>query len=161
MEIYILRHGIANDGKAGHPDSERALTREGKDKLRDVLRAARRAGVAPSLVLSSPYVRAVETAEIAAAETGYDGKIEQTQALVPDASPHDVWNEIRARKSESAILLAGHEPLLSAVVAFLLGAPSLQVDMKKGALVRVDCDGFGPHPRGVLKWMFTPRLAGQ
>ena len=76
------------------------------------------------------------------------------------ASPYGVWEEIRARKSESALLLSGHEPLMSSLAAFLLGAPALQLDMKKAALARVDCDRFGPQPQGVLKWMITPGTAG-
>jgi phosphohistidine phosphatase len=153
MEIYLLRHGIAEDG---YPDSERALTGEGKEKLRRVLK---RAGVKPSLILTSPYRRAVETAEIAAEVLGYSGDIERAQSLTPDGSPADVWEEIRARKNEDAILLASHEPLMSATAAFLLGAPGLRVDMKKAALVRVDVDRFGPQPLGVLKWMLTPAVS--
>ena len=156
MEIYLLRHGIAEDGRPGHPDSARALTDEGKDKLRRVLK---RAGVKPKLILTSPYRRAVETAEIAAETLGYDGELERAQALTPDGSPSGVWDDIRAHKDEDSILLASHEPLMSATAAFLLGVPALQVDMKKAALVRIDVDRFGPRPIGVLKWMLTPAIA--
>ena len=64
MQIYLLRHVIAEDAKPGHPDSERPLTAEGRDKLRRVLKRARTADLDPSLILSSPYRRALETAEI-------------------------------------------------------------------------------------------------
>jgi phosphohistidine phosphatase len=63
------------------------------------------------------------------------------------------------RRNEAAILLASHEPLMSSMAAFLLASPALQVDMKKGALVRVDCENFGPAPRAMLKWMLTASLA--
>jgi phosphohistidine phosphatase SixA len=56
------------------------------------------------------------------------------------------------------LLLAGHEPLLGMTVGYLLGVPALQVDLKKAALVRIDQESFGGAPRGVLKWMLTPRL---
>jgi len=158
MQIYLLRHGIAEDGKPGRPDSERALTEEGRDKLRRVLKRARSAGVEPTVILSSPYKRALETAEVAAAELGYKGKIVRVNALVPEGMPAEVWEEIRARRGEDALLLASHEPLMSSMAAFLLESPSLQVDMKKAAIVRVDCDSAGTHPRGVLKWMLTPAL---
>jgi phosphohistidine phosphatase len=153
MEIYLLRHGIAEEG---YPDSARALTAEGKEKLRRVLKQA---AVKPSLILSSPYRRAVETAEIAAEVLGYTGDIERSESLTPDGSPQEVWEEIRARRDEDSILLASHEPLMSATVAFVLGAPGLHVDMKKAALVRVDLDRFGPQPLGLLKWMLTPGVA--
>ncbi len=159
MQIYLLRHGIAEDAKSGQPDPERALTGEGRDKLRRVLRRAGAADVELSLILSSPYRRAVETAELAAETLGYKGKVEKTPKLVPDASPYDTWEEIRAHKDEKAILLASHEPLMSSLAAFLLDTPALQIDMKKAALVRVDCDRLGPKPKAVLKWMLTPALA--
>lgn len=156
MEIYLLRHGIAEDAKPGHPDSERALTEEGRDRLRRVLKRARAADLNPSLILSSPYRRAVETASVAAEVLAYKGEIVRTRALVPEASPFDTWEEIRKRKDEAAVLLASHEPLMSSLAAFLLDSPALHVDMKKAALVRIDCDRFGPKASGVLKWMLTP-----
>ena len=159
MEIYVLRHGIAENAAAGQPDSDRALTPEGREKLRRVLKRARAAGVEPSLILSSPYRRAVQTAEEAAEHLGYSEKIVRIAALQPEASPFDAWEEIRARKDEPAVLLATHEPFASSMVAFLLGTPALAVEMKKGALARVDCDRMGPHPRGVLKWLITAGLA--
>jgi phosphohistidine phosphatase len=161
MQIYLLRHGIAEDARPGHPDSERALTDEGREKLRRVLRRARMADVAPELILSSPYRRAVETADVAVEVLRYAGKVVRTGALVPEASPFDAWEEIRSRKGEGSVLLASHEPLMSSLVAFLLDSPTLLVDMKKAALVRVDCDRFGPQPHAVLKWMITPALSGE
>ncbi len=156
MQIYLLRHGIAENST---PDSERALTAEGREKLRRVLARARAADAAASLILTSPYRRAVETADVAVEVLGYQGKVVKTRGLVPDASPFDAWEEIRKRPDESAILLASHEPLMSSLFAFLLSSPGLMVDMKKAALVRVDCERFGPEPKGVLKWMLTPATA--
>jgi phosphohistidine phosphatase len=156
VQIYLLRHGIADDGKPGRPDSERALTAEGRDKLRRVLQRARTADCCPSLILASPYRRAVETAAIAAEVLKCRNPVVQTRALIPEASPHESWDEVRVHKDEAAILLSSHEPLMSSLAAFLLRSPSLQVDMKKAALVRVDCDRFTGEPHGVLKWMLTP-----
>jgi phosphohistidine phosphatase len=153
MELYLLRHGIA---ESGYPDSARALTEEGKEKLRKVLK---RCGAKPTLILSSPYRRALETAQIAAEVLEYSSEIERSESLTPDGAPDAVWDEIRARKDEAAILLASHEPLMSATVAYCLNSPSLYVDMKKAALVRIDLDHFGTRPAGVLKWMLTPSVA--
>jgi phosphohistidine phosphatase len=159
MEIYLLRHGIAEDGRPGGRDSDRALTAEGREKLRRILKRAHQAGVGPGVILSSPYRRAVETAEIAAEALEYHGEIVKTRALVPEAPPQEAWDEICSRRNEQAILLASHEPLMSSAAAFLLSAPALRVDMKKGALLRVDCEQFGPSPQGTLKWMLTAALA--
>jgi phosphohistidine phosphatase len=159
MEIYILRHGIADERRAGRPDEKRALTEEGRRKLRPVLERARAAGVAPSLILASPYVRAVETAGMAAEVLGYKRPVVQTPALVPGSSPEAAWRDIRDRGDEESILLAGHEPLLSELAAYLLGVPELSVDLKKGALLRLDVDGSAHQPHGTLQWLLTPKLA--
>jgi phosphohistidine phosphatase len=159
MELYILRHAIAVQ-RGSSPDSDRALTRQGRRKLQLVLARAAQAGVSPSLILSSPYRRALETAEIAAQSLHYRQKIVVTDALLPDASPAAFWQEVRAHRDEGALLTAGHEPMLSATVASLLGVPALKMDLKKGALVRIDLEQFGAHPHGLLRWMLTPRLAG-
>src|ERR1035437_3826097 len=97
MQIYLLRHGIAEDAKPGQPDAERPLTAEGRDKLRRVLKRARTADLDPSLILSSPYRRAVETAAVAAEVLAYKGETVRTRALAPAASPHDAGGGIRNR----------------------------------------------------------------
>jgi phosphohistidine phosphatase len=160
MQLYIFRHGIAEEAPAGRPDSGRQLTDEGRRKTAAVAKMARRADVRPSLIISSPYDRAMQTAGVAAKELGYKGEILPTKALVPDSSPEAVWNEIRSHPDEAAILLAGHEPLLSSLAAHLLSAPALQLEIKKSTMVRIDVEGFRLAPRGVLRWMITPALAG-
>jgi phosphohistidine phosphatase len=157
MELYLLRHGIAEDHAA--TDADRQLTDEGRQKLRRVMKRAAAAGVQASLILSSPYKRAIETAEIAASELNYKGEILRTGALTPDSSPPSLWSEIRDHRNEQAILLTGHEPLFSATVAFLLGSTHQMVDFRKAALVRIDVHNFSASPQGILQWMLTPKLA--
>lgn len=159
MELYLLRHGIAEDRAASGRDADRKLTEEGREKLRKVLERAHAAGARPSMILTSPYRRALETAEIAAHELGYEGKLLRTPALTPESSPESVWDAVREHRDEDAILLTGHEPLFSATVAYLLGSTRAMVHFRKGALVRVDVEGFGPAPAGVLQWMLTAKLA--
>ena len=159
MEIYLLRHGIAEDHASSGRDADRRLTEEGRQKLRKVLERAHAAGVNPAVILSSPYKRAVETAEIAAHELGYEGKILRVEALTPDSSPTRIWNEIREHRGEASVLLAGHEPVFSATVAFMLGSAREMMDFKKGGLVRIDVEGFGAEARGVLQWMLTPKIS--
>jgi phosphohistidine phosphatase len=154
MLIYVLRHGIAEDTR---PDADRALTPEGREKLKRVLG---RSGASPGAILSSPLRRAVESAEVAAAALGYKGKILRTPALLPESSPYEAWEEVRSRPDEEAILLASHQPLVGALAGFLLGCPSLEVDMKKAALLCVECEKLAPQPRGMLRWLITPAVAG-
>ena len=159
MRIYILRHGIAEEGSARTPDFKRELTGEGRKKLSGVLRLARRAGVQPELVISSPLVRAVQTAEMAREVLQVEAAVNETRALVPGGSPRNVWEELRGLRNLEAVLLAGHEPLLSALTAWLLGAPELHVHMVKAAMVSIEMDQFGGEPHGILRWMVTPKLA--
>jgi phosphohistidine phosphatase len=159
VRVYVLRHGIAEDATPGGSDASRALTAEGKQKLRTVLEGAREAGVRPSTILTSPLKRAFQTAEIAAAVLGVKRELITTNTLAPSSTPHRVWNEIRELHTER-VLIAGHEPLLSQVVGFLLRCPALQLDLKKGALVSLDVQIGESAPRGTLKWVLTPKLAG-
>jgi phosphohistidine phosphatase len=159
VTVYLLRHGIADERRPDRPDEKRALTEDGRKKLRLVLARARAAGVGPSLILTSPYVRAVQTAEVAAEALGYKGSIVRIDALTPGSSPEAVWREIRDRTGEAAILLAGHEPLLGQTAGYLLGTPALAIDLKKGALLRLDVDESARQPRGVLEWLLTAKLA--
>src|SRR5437762_5836957 len=98
MEIYILRHGIAEEAHGGMRDAERALTAEGAKKLHDVLRRARAVDVQPSIIVTSPYRRARETAEVAAEVLVGGASLVESRALTPESSPETVWDAIRAHK---------------------------------------------------------------
>jgi phosphohistidine phosphatase len=156
MRIYLLRHGVAEEG-FGKRDADRALTDEGKKKLRELL--ARVAGIEPSLVITSPYLRAVETARIAVEVLGYKGPLLESSCLTPDSSPQSAWGDVRIHSSEDSVLLVGHEPLFSALSAFLLGHPDLMIDFKKGAMLCVDLHSVRAQPSGILKWHLTPKLS--
>jgi phosphohistidine phosphatase len=159
MFVYVLRHGIAEDAKPGEPDSSRALTAEGRKKLASVLDRAKKAGVAPAVILSSPYLRAKQTARMAAQAFGCENSVIETSALVPSGSPELVWDEISEYRSEEQLMVVGHEPLLGELVSYLLDSPSLRVDMRKAALVSISLESLRGGPRGVLQWMITPKLS--
>jgi phosphohistidine phosphatase len=159
MQLYLLRHGIAEDGRVGTSDADRALTAEGRRKLRQVLTRAAKAGVKPDLIISSPLKRALQTAEIAKNVLGYGEAISRSNALTPGADPKESWSEIRAHSAADCLLLVGHNPLFSSLAGFLLGTAEAQIDFKKGALMRIDFEKISLQPRGVLRWYLTPRLA--
>jgi len=161
MQVYLLRHGIAEDAAAGQSDASRQLTQEGRRKLRQVLDAAAEAGVQPSLILSSPLKRALQTAEIASDVLKYKNEIVRSNALTPNSSVEEAWDEIRVHRDETAIMAVGHNPLFSELAGFLIGSKTAQIDMKKGAILRVDLDSFTPHPKGMLRWYLTHKLAAR
>lgn len=158
MEIYILRHGNAADAQGAMRDADRPLTPDGAAKLQVVMRRARAMGVEPAIILTSPFRRARETAEVAVEALRGSPTLVECRALTPDSAPEAVWEEMRTHKKEPQLMLVGHEPLLSSVYAFVLGSGSVQVDVKKGSLGRVDVDRFVGQPRGVLRWLIYPKL---
>ena len=83
----------------------------------------------------------------------------ETKSLLPDVLPSHIWSEIRSLRPLKEIMVVGHEPHLSRLAAFLLEAP-VAIDMKKAALLRIEVQDREGPPRGVLKWMLTPKLAG-
>lgn len=159
MQLYLLRHGIAEDERAGLSDADRAITTAGRRKLRQVLERAAQAGVKPDLILSSPLKRALQTAEIAKHQLGYNDVISRSAALTPASDPKDAWDEVRAHSSAECLLLVGHNPLFSSLAGFLIGNSDAQIDFKKGAVMRIDFERITAQPRGVLRWYLTPRLA--
>jgi phosphohistidine phosphatase len=158
MRIYILRHGIAEERGKNFDDSQRALTAEGRAKLRLVLQRARAAAVEPSLILTSPYIRALQTARLAASLLGRR-RVLPTDALLPSSSPEEVWREVSAHAEEPSLLLTGHEPLLGETASWLLGSSRTLLDLKKGAMLSVVIDNLDQPQRGVLEWLLTPKLA--
>jgi phosphohistidine phosphatase len=159
MHLYLLRHGIAEDARAGESDATRALTSDGRRKLRQVLKAVAEAKVKPTLLWSSELKRAIQTAEIAKAVLGYQGEILRTKALAPTADVEQVWEEIRVHWDETSLMLAGHNPQFDQLAPYLLGAPQLAVDFKKGAIMRIDIESFGARPKGTLCWYLTAKLS--
>lgn len=158
MKIYLLRHGIAENAGPKTPDAGRELTEEGRKKLESVLKVAKRAGVKPDLAISSHLVRAVQTADIARAVLGVEAPVQKIEALAPNGRPEQVWDELRGLRNLEEVLLAGHEPSMSHLAAWLLGAPTLQLDMKKAAMISIEIAQFRGEPCGALKWMLTPKL---
>ena len=156
MELYLLRHGIAEDRAASGRDADRSLTDKGARKVREVMIRASAAGVAPEQIVTSPYRRARETARVAAEALGFTGALIDCAALTPDSSPNAAWDDLRPWRESPSVLIVGHEPLWSGLYAFLLNAPSLEIEVKKASLGCIAIDRPSTGPRGVLRWFITP-----
>ncbi|MEZ5396572.1 MAG: phosphohistidine phosphatase SixA [Bryobacterales bacterium] len=159
MRLYVLRHGIAEDGGA-MPDSQRQLTGEGREKLRKIMRHAAKAGLDPDVVISSPYVRARQTTAIAVEELGFKGHVIETDSLVPFANPHQTWDMLREHRHASQTLIVGHNPHLSDLLCLLTGARAGAFEMKKAGLACLETLHTGPTPRASLAWLMTPKSVG-
>lgn len=161
MILYVLRHAIAEDPRPGQSDSTRQLTETGRSRCRRVLAHARRVNVQPQYILTSPYDRAAQTAEIAKVELGFDRELVTSNALVPFVSVQDLWNAIRDYAIGGDVMVVGHNPQLSMLVVWLLGARADALWLKKSGLVALDIGSAGPHPRAELSWLLTPGSVGR
>ncbi len=160
MTLYVLRHAIAEDPVPGVQDSGRQLTDRGRAKARRVLSHARRIGVRPAEILTSPYVRAAQTAAIAREELRFPGQIVETNALTPYVSVFETWEQLRPYAAAGDLMVVGHNPQLSSLVLWLLGARPDALWLKKSGLVCLNIDYPGPQPRATLGWVLTPGSVG-
>ena len=164
MNLYILRHAIAVEhGTPGYEnDADRPLTDEGKRKLRRVTRAMAAMDLSFGLILSSPYPRAKETAEIAARELGLTDRLELSETLTPGGSTEQLieWLNQRDPKPKN-VLLVGHEPYLSGLVSRLVsGAENAGITLRKAGLCKLTTEALTHGRCATLEWLLTPRLMG-
>jgi phosphohistidine phosphatase len=161
MELYVIRHAIAQQlgRKNDFMDEKRALTSKGRERMREAARGLRRLGVEFDLILTSPLVRAVETAEIIAVALGLSKKdIEQTGSLAPDASINDLFAEIKRNTGTESIALVGHQPDLGGIISKIVqSSGSLAIELKKGSVCCINVTETVPRLRGSLMWLFAPK----
>ena len=159
MELYFLRHAAAVDPGEFPPgrDSERPLTSEGIKKMTKAAEGMSKLGLSFDEVISSPYVRARQTAEIAAKGVGFKGKIRYTDAMTPAAVLKELFRELKEQKVSSRLLLVGHQPSIGEFVSELVtGQKGLSLDYKKGALCLIELDP-GDSLHGRMMWFLTSR----
>ena len=160
MELYIVRHGIAIDREDPQcpPDPERYLTEEGVEKTKAVAKGLAALGATPGLFLTSPYTRAVQTAEIFADALDHaKQKIRRSELLLPGAEPTLLFRELAREKQASSIFLFGHAPHLDGVIATALGSKKHLTALKKAGVALLDLKRISP-PIGVLVWLATPKM---
>jgi phosphohistidine phosphatase len=151
MRVTLIRHGEA--GTDASRDAERALTKKGRSDVRRLGRGMALAGVRLGAVVSSPLVRAVQTAELMAAALGYRGRITASDRLVPEAPPAAVVALLSGIGKKSVALVA-HEPILSEVAALLLGLSHFR-PLRKAEAIRIRVPD-GPGNPGVFRWRIDP-----
>ena len=158
MILYVLRHGIAAlRGTAEYPDdSTRPLTGKGEKKMRRIAGGMEALGLEFDLILSSPFLRARQTAEIVATAFQGEKKLELTPLLEVGAETEDLVRDLVSREVEN-VLLVGHEPFLSTLVALLIsGDPATEIRMKKGGLCMLSAQHLIHGRCATLEWLLTP-----
>jgi phosphohistidine phosphatase len=128
--------------------------------MRKAAKGLRRLGIPFDSVLTSPFVRARQTAEIVAQALGLADHLEDLSALAPGNSMSDLWSGLTPYQDHEHLLLVGHEPFLSALLGYLLTHDekrSVTVDFKKGGLCRVEITALPPSKAATLHWLLTPK----
>lgn len=161
MNLYIIRHAIAVDeGTSDYEsDSQRPLTDKGRKKMRQIAKGLHNLGVEFDLILSSPYVRARETAEILADVFKMKKKIVFSDNLIPLGNPELLITEVNEKYSVDSMAVVGHEPHLSTLVG-LLAAENAKIDvtLKKGGVCYLSADDLHHEHRATLEWLLTPGI---
>ena len=160
MQLYIVRHGIAIDREDPKcpAEADRYLTEEGVEKTKQVAKGVAALGVTGDLLITSPYVRAVQTAEIFAEALDYaKQKIRRNEMLLPGSEPTLLFRELAREKQASTVFLFGHAPQLDDVIATALGSKKHLTSLKKAGVALIELKRISP-PMGVLAWLATPKL---
>lgn len=160
MQLYIVRHGIAIDREDPKcpPEAERYLTEEGVEKTKKVAKGIAALAIHADLMVSSPYVRAMQTAAIFAAALDYPKqKIRRTGSLLPGAEPAAILRELAREKNASSVFCFGHAPHVDGLLAAAVGAPHHITSIKKAGVALVELKRLSP-PNGQFVWLVTPKL---
>jgi phosphohistidine phosphatase len=160
MRLFFLRHGIAEDSDLWQgEDSERPLTDQGKELIASEAKVLAELDLGIDAILSSPFLRAYQTAEIVARELKAQDILASSELLGPGLDSRRLEELLSSHAEAEAPLLVGHEPDFSRTIGAVIGGG--KVRCKKGSLVCVKLDGRSP-PRGELLWSLPPSfLAGQ
>lgn len=153
--VVFLRHGRAEEPREGLGDAERSLTPEGHAEMMKLAAGVERAFPRAQAILSSPLMRAVQTARWVAKAYRSRIKVHETPALTPEAPPDDFANVLR-ETSERRIIVVGHEPNLTSNMLALIGMTNeRRLALQRGGCyaVRIKSDGSG-----VLEWLLSPRI---
>ena len=154
MLIYFLRHAEAEDGAN---DFDRKLTRKGLEQSEKAGKFLVHHGILPDLILTSPLVRAAQTARAVAAKLR-DATLLERPWLASGMTPAVCLNELHALERKPALLLVGHEPDFSRAIAWLIGlADASTINVRKASLAAVELSDFTAG-QGELQFLIPPRL---
>ena len=159
IELYVLRHAVAESREAWAPKSERArpLTRKGEKQMYRVAEGMKNLDLSFDVIFSSPFVRAKRTAEIVAEVFRAEKKLKLTDSLKPGAHPKKFVEQARHLFGGSGrFILVGHEPFLSGLISILSsGDARVGLKLKKGGLCRLELNTIQPGG-ALLHWLLTP-----
>lgn len=157
VQLVLVRHAIAEERGVAWPDDEqRPLSRDGVRKWRPAARGLARLVGPVDTLLTSPLLRACQTAEVLAGALTPSPRLSLFEALRPDAGPATAVSALRARPLSGTVVLVGHEPMLSEFAAALLHLQG-PLEFRKGGAMMLTTLGFGRRGPARLEWFVTPK----
>lgn len=159
MILYIVRHAIAVQAAPGTADEDRELTKEGIEKMKKAAAGLRAAEAIPCVVLSSPLIRARQTAGILVEAFGGKPSLVVVSALAPSGNRSELYREIRKHDEADSVMLVGHQPSLGEIAGEIAwGSSEFALDLKKGGACAIEIEKLAPKPRGSLLWLAPPAI---
>lgn len=157
-QLFLIRHGIAEErGDAWPDDAKRPLSEDGIERFQKSARGLARLDVWIDVVLTSPLVRARQTADIVASAFDPRPSIITIESLAPGGSYASLLTDLEKHGRKTRIALVGHEPGIGELGARLIGSRH-SFEFKKGAVCRIDVDEIPPVSPGDLRWFLTPKV---
>jgi len=158
MESILFRHGIAVDHeKWDGPDSQRPLTARGSEKTRQAAAGLVHLEIVPTHVLTSPYLRARETAKLVREALEFKTEIQVCDELLPTAPPDKLLVLLNSLPQDACVICVGHEPHLGEAAGLVLfGEPVPGLSLKKAGACSLYFDGAPKAGTGMLRWWLTP-----
>jgi phosphohistidine phosphatase len=156
VKIIIIRHAAAIDRDGGIADGRRYITPKGRVFFRETARTIIKKGIEPDLILTSPLLRAVQTADILAESLEYNGPLAAVDELEPGFDLSRLQRLLDRYPHAGELIIVGHEPDLSSIVCDLLGLPN-GFSFKKGSAIRLNVEPADPRGSAVFKWLAVGR----
>lgn len=161
MQLAIVRHADAGDpaefAQTGQPDRLRPLSRKGRKQMGAAAKGLLMLVPACDMIATSPYTRAVQTAEIVARAYD-DADLEVTETLQPGSAPEDLVAWINTHADADVVIVVGHEPDLGLLATWLLtGTNESRIEFKKGGACLLAFEGRIKRGAGRLRWLMGPK----
>jgi phosphohistidine phosphatase len=162
MLVYILRHGIAAQrGIKPYANDDRPLTKEGVEKMSKGAKGIMRVIDEIDVILTSPLVRAAETAKIVARALNVESKLQVCHELAPGSSLQHLLRYIAKFKKLRSMMIVGHGPDLAFFASALMGKKTAIIEFKKGSLCCIEVNTIPPRRGGKLLWHLAPKQLRQ
>lgn len=152
MNIVIIRHAHAVDRTADVAEEHRYLTPEGRSFFRKTADTMKKKGICPDIILTSPLLRSVQTADILAETISFSGPVIATDKLAPGCNTDGFWDVVSTSAECRELVIVGHEPDLGEIIASLFSLQE-RIGLKKGTAMKLKLNEVDPHDPPVFKWL--------